>query len=158
MTPTLAVAIPHADWSPGRPQALARVLDALGPVAEPDRLYVYANRDTRGEWWGHIAQWAAAQPCTHFLQVQDDLALMPGYLAVVRAMVEAVPDRIIGLHSVHQAIPQFAGGGIRWITTADASRAPSTSCRSRAPTASPSCESGGTVAACAMGGASRRTR
>ena len=119
MTPTLAVAIPHADWSPGRPQALARVLDALGPVAEPDRLYVYANRDTRGEWWGHIAQWAAAQPCTHFLQVQDDLALMPGYLAVVRAMVEAVPDRIIGLHSVHQAIPQFAGGGIRWITTAD---------------------------------------
>jgi hypothetical protein len=116
---TLAITIPHADWSPGRDVSLARVLAALGPVVAPDTLYVYANHDTRGEWFERIAKWALAQGATHFLQIQDDLALMPRYLDAVRAMVEAVPDRILGLHSVHGAIPQFAGSGIRWITTAD---------------------------------------
>jgi hypothetical protein len=129
MTPTFALAIPHAAHLENRRQALARMLQELAPwfpdrppaSEPPQRLFVFQERTKSWcEWAEAIWAWAVGQPTTHVVFLNDDLRLAPGFWKKLSAMVRAVPDQVIGLAAVHPAARHLARvEKRRWYTSAD---------------------------------------
>lgn len=114
-----ALAIPTtADWMPERAASLARLRNELGH--RPQWYREFRERAPNWVWSRELWRWAAAmakEGATHLVQLQDDVRPMPGFWGVLRAMVEANPERVIGLHVNHPVARNLAHVGRRWFRT-----------------------------------------
>jgi len=122
MTISIALAVPHTDWIPERVESCARLTSALGlnaygapvtdiPVTE-SRLF--SDRESNRVWSQKLFRWALDTGASHLLQIQDDAIVAPRFWPILRAMIEAQPDRIIGLEATHPLIPVQHRAGRRW--------------------------------------------
>jgi len=78
---------------------------------------VFQDREPNRVWSQKMWRWAVSTGATHLIQIQDDVTVAPNFWASLRAMVEAVPDQIIGLEQAHPMGPELAEKGHRWCRT-----------------------------------------
>lgn len=108
-----ALAIPTAsDWMPDRAASLSRLKDQLGVL--PTEYREFRDRESNRVWPYKLWRWGLSTGASHILQIQDDVVVSPNFWSALRAMVEAQPDKVIGLHSNHPlSVAQFRAGR-RW--------------------------------------------
>lgn len=117
---TLALGIPHTPWVEERKASLARLVDALTPTPrEVVDHRVFGERAKNHEWSEAMWKWAAETSATHFVTLQDDVLVAPNFWPALRAMLEAMPDQVVGLEVVHPATRALAEDGHRWFTTSE---------------------------------------
>lgn len=130
---TLALGLPHTPWIPARVESFQRLVDGLGlkpplVVSGADGRYVHGpedlthvrifqERESNRVWPGKLYRWAVSTGATHMLQLQDDAIPYERFWSVLRAMLEAVPDQIIGLEANHPLGPEMHRTGRRWYRT-----------------------------------------
>jgi hypothetical protein len=129
MTPahptTIALAIPHTPWIPERVESRNHLLDALGidtmgydPGTRAEMpafaFSMFCDREANKVWSQRMFRWAIATGATHLLQLQDDALVAPRFWPILRAMIEAQPNRIIGLEATHPLTPVQHRAGRRW--------------------------------------------
>lgn len=98
---TFALAVPHTPWKAERAASLTRLVDALSPA--PSSMLarkVFADREPNWSWSEKLWTWGVESGATHLLQLQDDVLVGTDFWPHLTAMVEAVPEQIIGLESV----------------------------------------------------------
>lgn len=123
----IALGIPHTPWRPERVESLRRLRYGLDltiyddGIAAPRNVIakLFAERAANHVWSESMWKWGAESSATHFLTLQDDVIPAPGFWPALRAMLEAVPDQVIGLEVVHPATRALAEEGHRWFTTSD---------------------------------------
>jgi hypothetical protein len=108
--PSFSLAISHCPWRPDRAANMVRMREVLGAAAGRDWFHMDGIAGTYREitdrapnhiWSRVMWRWGAAQPASHTVYLQDDLELAPAFWMIVRAMVRAVPNRVIGLIANH---------------------------------------------------------
>ena len=128
MTVTFSLGIPHTPWVPSRSHSFIRLVSALGAAdaggdwaPKVGEWKVFSERVPNHAWSAQMWNWAAEAPHgrTHFLTLQDDVIVSPSFWAELTAMVEAYPDRIIGLETVHPQAKIACDAGARMVETAD---------------------------------------
>jgi hypothetical protein len=97
---------------------------AVALNAPPFVCPVVAYREERDkmpnpEWSLRMWKWGAEQDATHLLFLQDDCRVSPDFWAALNGMLEAQPNEIIGLQTLHPMAPYLLAEGERWVTTAD---------------------------------------
>lgn len=123
----LALSITHAPWILERAASLARLLEALdigGPKAKAAGLAHFHLETTKGpNWkWGEAQwQWAVEQDADACVFVQDDQTVPPrgDFWVILRAMLDAAGERLIGLHTRHPDAIDLAARGKHWLTTTE---------------------------------------
>ncbi len=120
MMTSISTAILHSAWRPERARALKEMLEGLG--AQGPAAAVFSGQKSARMAWAEFKtilaisqwQWALEQKeASHHLFLTDDLHLAPSFWSILNAMVEANPNRIIGLLSNHPAGPELAANGGR---------------------------------------------
>lgn len=121
---SIALAIPHTPWVPERIESLSRLMTGLDipqcamagwvPPAPLSRVNIFDDRESNRVWSQKLFRWALDTGATHLLQLQDDAIVAPRFWPILRAMIEAQPDRIIGLEATHPLIPVQHRAGRRW--------------------------------------------
>jgi hypothetical protein len=131
----LAICFNHTPWVADRAKALRGMLIEIAPLACGIPYWIH-DTDYRDRPWqlGGKLAWMCAQwewalsttgeqaHATHVMFCTDDLHLVPRFVDVVSALVEAVPDFPIGLLSNHPKAPELAAESWRvyatnsWIT------------------------------------------
>ena len=112
---TIALGLPHTPWIPERVKSFARLRDGLqGPV---EHVQVFAERESNRVWPGKLYRWAVSTGASHCLQLQDDVIVYEKFWPVLRAMIAAVPDQILGLEANHPLGPEMLRTGRRWYRT-----------------------------------------
>lgn len=131
---TFALALPHTPWVPERVESFARLLGSLnanmgqwtergvvcsrtgpaGSTLDAAHVRVFDEREPNRVWAQKMWRWAVGTGATHLVQLQDDVLVAPDFWRKLRAMVEAVPDQIIGLEQAHPIGPALAQKGDRW--------------------------------------------
>lgn len=138
MTPTFALGLPHTPWVPARVESVSRLLSSLEVLEHDDdcpcvdaldhglcatvapvraglkSLHMFTDREPCAAWSQRMYRWAIETGATHLLQLQDDVMVAPDFWPKLRAMVEAVPDQVIGLQSPHPLAPEQFRTGRRW--------------------------------------------
>lgn len=109
-----SIAIPHTPWIPEREASLAALLKSLDMHEGYGGVELFEEREPNWSWSLKMWQWAAGQPETHFLQLQDDVIPAPNFWPALTAMVTAVPDQILGLQGAHPSFRLLARDGRRW--------------------------------------------
>jgi hypothetical protein len=122
---SIALGIPHTPWIPARVESVRRLRGSLG-VAESytigdtfDHLREFTDREPNYVWSERMWTWGAETDASHFLTLQDDVTVAPNFWPALRAMLESVPDQVIGLEVVHPAARALALDGHRSFTTTD---------------------------------------
>lgn len=128
MTVTFSLGIPHTPWVPARVQSL-RLLDNSLEDGESKALGTYddgmltkrffVEREHNHVWSQKMWNWGVESGTPHFLTLQDDVIVSPNFWAELTAMVEAYPDRIIGLETVHPEAKRAHECGARMVETPD---------------------------------------
>lgn len=117
---SFALGLPHTPWVPARVASYERLIDGITPTPKYLlTLRAFTERAPNRVWSQKMWEWGAEQDATHFLTLQDDVIVAPEFWARLRAMVETVPDQVIGLEAVHPAGIELARQGHRWYTTTD---------------------------------------
>jgi len=113
MTATLAFAIPHCPWIESRVESYGRLFVATrnGPQVA---FKCFDERESNRVWSQKLFRWALDTGASHLLQLQDDAIVAPNFWPALHAMIEAQPDRIIGLEATHPLIPVQHKAGRRW--------------------------------------------
>ena len=118
MSNSIALAIPHTPWIPARVESFMRLRDALRLDTrgdhEPEHMRTFSDRESNRVWSQRMFGWALDTGATHLLQLQDDAIVAPRFWPILYAMIEAQPDRIIGLEATHPLIPVQHRAGRRW--------------------------------------------
>jgi hypothetical protein len=110
---TFALAIPHTPWIPARTESFRRLHDQIAALPVPAHR-VFDDRAPNRVWSQQMWRWSVSTGATHLVQLQDDVIVSPNFWPALRAMVEAQPDRLIGLHANHPlSVVQFKAGR-RW--------------------------------------------
>lgn len=78
------------------------------------------DRAPNNVWSRRMWGWAAAQPTTHSVFLQDDLLVSPDFWSVVEAMVRAVPNRVINLIANHPMSQRAQAEGHAWFRMCEA--------------------------------------
>jgi hypothetical protein len=121
--PKFALAISHTPWNPPRVANMVQ----MRAVARPDTCVAYreiTERMPNWQWSGLMWQWAsdAAQAhseITHAVFLQDDLMLHPEFQDVLRAVVTAVPNRLLSLMPNHPYARRSLARSDAWYLTSD---------------------------------------
>ena len=117
---SLSILINHA---PGRGTAmLDDMLAELSPwpMHVHDTAYPGTFLERKIPWALTQWRWAASQPTTHHLFLDDDVRLCPRFLDVLSAMMQAPGDvPAIGLLSNHPRAPALAAEGHRFYRTSN---------------------------------------
>ena len=122
---TIALGLPHTPWVPARAESWARLRESLGVAPGPSTVpwptgvivASFTERESNRVWPSRMWRWGVDSGLTHFLTIQDDVLVAPCFWPALRAMLEAYPDRIIGLSAVHPVGPEVARKGQRWYCT-----------------------------------------
>lgn len=113
VAPTFALAIPHTPWIEERRESLDRLCSALeGSSGGPFR--IFDDKEPCHSWFRKILKWGRNTRATHLLQLQDDVLVSENFWSALLAMVDAVPDQVIGLESAHPVFRQLARDEHRW--------------------------------------------
>jgi len=119
---SIAFAVPHTPWVPERVRSFERLFDQLDIPHRPRAVATYrffTERAANAVWSADMWRWGAEQQVSHFVTLQDDVIVAGFFWNAIGAMLEALPDQVIGLEVVHRAAPALAELGHRWFTTAD---------------------------------------
>lgn len=112
----IVAGLPHAPRG-ARPACLERVLARVGSI----EVGIFDKWAPSWAWADHlhvsVLARAKGDGATHCLFLTDDSLLSPRFEEILNAMLEAVPDQMIGLHAVHARGPEIAANGGRWYTT-----------------------------------------
>ena len=117
--PAISVAVLHTPWKPERVECLSEMLKSIPTT--PTR--IIRDKMPEGMAWEEFKtiialdqwEWSAKQAgCTHHLFLTDDLHMAPDFWRILRAMVTAKPNSIIGLLSNHPKAVELAGNGDVW--------------------------------------------
>lgn len=115
---TIALGLPHTPWIPERVKSFQRLRDQLSvALRTADLTRVFDEKESNRVWPGKLWRWGVATGASHTLQLQDDVIVAPNFWKILRAMLEAVPDKIIGLESNHPLGPEMHRTGRRWYRT-----------------------------------------
>lgn len=112
----VALVINHAPWRPERVAALEAMIAAmggqwsLGPIVYNDQRFGSWQPAGKTEWMRSQWELGLESGADHILFLTDDLNLAPGFPDIVRAIVNAVPDKAIGLVGNHPAIGRRPAG------------------------------------------------
>jgi len=102
--------ISHAAWIPERRESLKRLAQQLGedPMISESRGPEHSSIWARRAWeWG-------AQQDEHVCYLNDDVLVHPQLRKIVEAMIEAVPNEPLSLHTNHVSAPAQAMLGHHW--------------------------------------------
>jgi hypothetical protein len=125
---SFALGIPHTPWKVDRAKSYRRMMEVvsnapLRTMAVDSAGYHYCrtftDRAANWQWSGAMWRWAVEADASHFLSLQDDVIPSPNFWPELRSMVDAYPDQVIGLESVHPACKDAHSRGDRMITTSD---------------------------------------
>lgn len=118
-----ALAISHTPWVPARVESLGRLVEQLGPLGRTDlpgtEVRVFSDRAPNWAWSEEMWRWGAETQAQHVVFLQDDVIVAPNFFPALHAMLEAVPDQVIGLEAAHPYGKRLALEGHRWYTTGD---------------------------------------
>ncbi len=122
VTATIALGIPHTPWVPERAESHLRLMSSLagqrgGLNISSNAFRTFTDREPNSVWSQKMWRWAVSTGATHFLQLQDDAIVAPNFWPALRAMLEAVPDQVIGLEAAHPLGPEMQRTGRRWYRT-----------------------------------------
>jgi hypothetical protein len=121
--PTFALAIPHTPWVPERVESVNRLMGELfSGGGEPPGLVAWTQITERARnevWSERMWLWGTSTGASHFLSLQDDVLVAPGFWAALRALVETNPEDVIGLEVAHPMARQLAEEDVRLFTTPD---------------------------------------
>ena len=112
--PSFALALPHTPWIPERVESFARLKKHIFEPDTPSITRVFLDREPNRVWAQKMWRWAVTTNATHLVQIQDDVIVAPDFWGKLRAMVETVPDQVIGLEQAHPMGPELARHGHRW--------------------------------------------
>lgn len=128
---TISLAISHTPWVPARVESFGRLENRLAQsvgacptwdfarAAGMTEKKSFTERAPNWSWSEDMWRWASETSATHCLFLQDDVIPAPNFWPAIHAMVEAHPDQIIGLESVHPGGMSLARAGQHGYTTAD---------------------------------------
>ncbi len=111
---TFALAIPHTPWVPERVESIDRLCATLSGPREAPHFRVFQDKEPNAEWSRKLWSWGLETSATHLVQLQDDVSVAPNFWAALSALVEAVPDKIIGLQGAHPVFRTLAKEEYRW--------------------------------------------
>jgi hypothetical protein len=129
---SIALGLPHTPWVPTRVESFARLCtslsyghgrDLISTAACRDGVFkechtrVFDEKESNRIWPGKLYRWAISTGATHCLQLQDDALVYDKFWPALQAMLEAVPDQIIGLEANHPLGPEMHRTGRRWFRT-----------------------------------------
>jgi hypothetical protein len=110
------IGVAHAAFIPERRETVTRLVDELKfPVTVCDSL----KREHASVWARRLWEWAAqvqAENDCHVVCLNDDVKPHPDFVNVARAMVTAVPDKVISLHTSVPEAPALAKKGAHWLS------------------------------------------
>jgi hypothetical protein len=124
----ISLGISHTPWRPervasfrNRDNQLKVFVCSMEAFQKPSGTIakLFADKAPNYVWSSDMWSWAASTEATHCLFLQDDVIVAPNFWPALRAMLQAVPDQIIGLESVHPYSMTLARSGGRWYTTTD---------------------------------------
>jgi hypothetical protein len=105
------VGIAHAAFVPERRDTLQRLMARV-----PDAHVMRSERREHASVWARrLWEWAAQHDDAHALLLNDDVMVPRGIVDIVRAMVAAVPDHVIALHTTAPAARSLITSGERWL-------------------------------------------
>lgn len=107
----MKIAIAHAPWAPGRRETLARLVDQL---QEDVTVSVSTGPEHASVWARRLWEWAARQD-EHVLLLNDDVLVHPEIRRICEAMIEAVPDECLSLHTNVLGAAAEAMLGHHWV-------------------------------------------
>lgn len=107
----IAVGIAHAAFLEERRRTLRRLLDQL-PGAH---VSVSEKREHASVWAKRLWEWAEAEDADATILLNDDVTVCPQLVEIVAAMVTAVPDETISLHTSLPVALSLAAAGERWV-------------------------------------------
>jgi hypothetical protein len=118
---TIALGIPHCGWDAQRVKMLTRLVGEMGQSPDTVRMVFSEPGPAHSSVWSEkLWEWWEASGADYCLTIQDDARVAPNFWGCLRAMLEAVPNEVIGLQAIHPAGPALAEvGKYRWYTTRD---------------------------------------
>ena len=99
-----------AEWAPERRPGLARLQAQL-----PGAITLASPVREHASVWALRAWRKAAAHDGPTVILNDDVTVCPDFPAVVAAMLAAVPDQVIALHTTIAIAPSLAACGERWV-------------------------------------------
>ena len=121
--PKFVLAISHMPWVPARVENMNRMRAVLRPEESAVVYREITDRAANWEWSGRMWAWAAeaarAHGATYAVCLQDDLDLHPDFWHVLRAMIGAVHNRVLGLIANHPFARRAVARGDRWFLTSE---------------------------------------
>ena len=119
----LVVGVSNTPWIPERAASMARLRSALGchRALKPDHYFEMTDPAHVSVWAGRM--WRRALDLSggrgHTVFLQDDDCVPPAGLlvAALRAILDVVPDQLIGLHLHHPGAVAAHHAGERFVTT-----------------------------------------
>jgi len=122
MGPAIALGLPHTPWIPERVESFDRLRQGLAAnsydrICANMRTREFTDRESNRIWPTKLWTWACSTGATHLLQLQDDVIPGPNFWPALHAMLEAIPDQIIGLEAAHPLGPEMLRTGRRWYRT-----------------------------------------
>lgn len=116
----ISLAVAHAPWAKGRPEALRALLTQLN-AEEPAAYKLFDEKAPNHVWSGEMWQWAASQEVDWCLFLQDDTEVCPKFWERLRYQLDDAHwegQPVVGLHVAHPAARAvFNAGGSKCKTT-----------------------------------------
>lgn len=92
----MKIAVAHAAWLPDRRRTLGRMLEQL--AGHDVMIFMSVGPEHAAIWSRRLWEWGACQ-AEPVLYLNDDVLLHPEIMNIAAAMLEAVPDEPISLHT-----------------------------------------------------------
>lgn len=107
----MKILVAHAAWIPERRESLKRLVAQLG---EAPMISASSGPEHASIWARRAWEWAAQQD-EHVLILNDDVLVHPEIRKICEAMIEAVPDECLSLHTNFLAAAVEAAKGHHWV-------------------------------------------
>jgi hypothetical protein len=110
--------IAHASWSLDREKPLQRLIESLDcdpyKTKLSRQLVCSEVKEHSSIWAKRLYERAIADGnnFTHFVFLNDDITVCSGFAGIIKAMIEAVPDQVMSLHTV---VPQARTTADPWL-------------------------------------------
>lgn len=109
VSPSIAIAIPHAAHKPGRKESLSKLLEHL-----PDgqcRMLVLSDPLPHWEWSKRLWRWGLESGADYLVQLQDDVIVPENFIAAVKALLTSNPNDVTALMGIHPLAREVARMG-----------------------------------------------
>jgi SAM-dependent methyltransferase len=117
----VAMAVPLCGWDPARIASRERLKKQLGPPPAwvTPKLIVSDQWVHVSRWFRSAIDWGLDQSASHFLLMQDDARVPPGFWEHLHGVIAAKPNHVISLYTIHVGAKSMGNAGLKWIATMD---------------------------------------